>query len=138
MLRITNVRTQTVHHLITLRFKALGRRSLGTSMTGTAWQRLSDLDACRVTRIPRRTQDGAADPARPADRDTGRPQRAAALASAYHAGISRPTDGSPVAVGWVRVASGGPLDVLLAGSALRGSPGPGQATKSRWPYRLGR
>ena len=124
MLRITNVRTQTVHRLITLRFKALGRRSLGTSMTGTAWQRLSDLDACRVTRIPRRSQD-AADPARPADRDTGRPQRAAALASAYHAGISRQADAGPVAMGWVRVASGGPVDVLLAGSALRGSPRPG-------------
>jgi uncharacterized protein len=94
-------------------------------MTGTAWQRLSDLDACRVTRIPRRPQDATADPARPADRDTGRPQRAAALASAYHAGISRPTDGGPVAVGWVRVAFGGPVDVLLAGSALRGSPRPG-------------
>ena len=82
MLRITNVRTQTVHRLITLRFKALGRRSLGTSMTGTAWQRLSDLDACRITRIPRHPQDAGADQARPADRDTGRPQRAAALASA--------------------------------------------------------
>ena len=91
-------------------------------MTGTAWQRLSDLDACRVTQIPRRPQDAAADPARPADRDTGRPQRAAALASAYHAGISRQADAGPVAVGWVRVASGGPVDVLLAGSALRGSP----------------
>ena len=115
MLRITNVRIQIVHRLITLRFKALGRRSLGTSMTGTAWQRLSDLDACRVTRIPRRPQDPAADPARPADRDTGRPQRAAALASAYHAGISPQADAGPVAVGWVRVASGGPVDVLLAG-----------------------
>ena len=94
-------------------------------MTGTAWQRLSDLDACRVTRIPRRTQDAAADPARPADRDTGRPQRTAALASAYHAGVSPQTDAGPIAVGWVRVASGGPVDVLLAGSALHGSPRPG-------------
>ena len=92
-------------------------------MTGTAWQRLSDLDACRVTRIPRRPPD--ADGTGPADRDHGRPQRAAALASAYHAGISQQADAGPIAAGWVRVASGGPVDVLLAGSALRGSPRPG-------------
>jgi len=43
-------------------------------MTGTAWQRLSDLDACRVTQIPRRPPGGAADVRSTADRDTGRPQ----------------------------------------------------------------
>ena len=106
-------------------------------MTGTAWQRLADLDACRVTRIPRHPLDSAADPGRPADRDTGRPQRAAALASAYHAGISRQTDAGPVAMGWVRLASGGPVDVLLAGRPSAAALGPGQATKSRWPYRPG-
>ena len=122
MTRIRDVRTQFGHHLITLRFKApstLGRESLGTSMTGTAWQRLSDLDACRVTQIPRRSPEATPD-GRP-DRDPGRPQRVAALSSAYHAGISRQTDAGPIAVGWVRVAAGGPVDVLLAGSALRGS-----------------
>ena len=36
------------------------RNEPGTSMTGTAWQRLSDLDACRVTQIPRRPPAAAA------------------------------------------------------------------------------
>ena len=88
-------------------------------MTGTAWQRLSDLDACRVTQIPRRPPGGAADP-RGTGRDTGRPQRAAALTSAYHAGIAA---AGAIALGWVRAVAGGPVEVLVAGSALRGSVG---------------
>ena len=87
-------------------------------MTGTAWQRLSDLDACRVTQIPRRPPGGAADVRSTADRDTGRPQRAAALTSAYHAGI---TAAGAIALGWVRAVPAGPVEVLIAGSALRGS-----------------
>ncbi len=93
-------------------------------MTGTAWQRLSDLGACRVTRIPRRPDDPVPDGRAGVDRDAGRPQRIAALASAYHAGISRHADAGPIALGWIRLASGGPVDVLLAGSALRGSARP--------------
>jgi DNA helicase HerA-like ATPase len=103
-------------------------------MTGTAWQRLSDLDACRVTQIPRRPPAAGAD-VRGADvrgaagRDSGRPQRAAALTSAYHTGISRHTGAGSVALGWVRAVAGGPVEVLVAGSALRGSlrpPVPGR------------
>ena len=93
-------------------------------MTGTAWQRLSDLGACRVTQIPRRPGGPAPDTRAGSDRDSGRPQRAAALASAYHAGVSRHADGGPVALGWVRAVAGGPVEVLLAGSALRGSARP--------------
>ena len=93
-------------------------------MTGTAWQRLSDLGACRVTQIPRRPGGPAPDSRAGSDRDSGRPQRAAALASAYHAGVSRHAGGGPVALGWVRAAAGGPVGVLLAGSALRGSARP--------------
>jgi len=127
MTRIGNVRTQIVHHLITLRFKVpstLGRSTLGTSMTGTPWQRLSDLDACRVTQIPRRLAGTAADSRGPGDGDSGRPQRVAALASGYHAGISRHADAGPIALGWVRAVARGPVEVLLAGSALRGSVRP--------------
>ncbi len=97
-------------------------------MTGTAWQRLSDLGACRVTQIPRRSREAAPDGRAAADRDPGRPQRLAALASAYHAGISRHTDAGPIAVGWVRAVAGGPVEVLLAGSALRGSTSPARLT----------
>ena len=100
-------------------------------MTGTAWQRLSDLDACRVTQIPRRPPEAAPDGRPGSDRDPGRPQRVAALSSAYHAGISRQTDAGPIALGWVRVAAGGPVDVLLAGSALRGSARPPARSGSR-------
>ncbi len=117
MTRIGYVRTQIVHRLITLRSKApstFGRRTLGTPMTGTPWQRLSDLDACRVTRIPRRPGNAAPDGQPRADRDAGRPQRVAALISAYHAGIGRHTDAGPIALGWVRA---------VAARAGRGAPG---------------
>ncbi len=88
-------------------------------MTGLAWQRLSALDAYRVTQIPRcddgeRGQD-------PAARGTRRAQRGAVLTAAYHAAVSRPGPAGPVAVGWVRTAPGSPVHVLVAGSALRGS-----------------
>ena len=93
-------------------------------MTGTAWQRLSDLGACRVTQIPRRPGGPAPGSRAGSDLDSGRPQRAAALASAYHAGVSRHADAGPVALGWVRAVAGGPVEILLAGSALRGSARP--------------
>ena len=51
-----------------------------------AWGGLSELDAYRITEIPRRPDAGTAQ--RPADQpdDPGRTQRIAALVAAYHAG----------------------------------------------------
>ncbi len=90
-------------------------------MTGTAWQRLSGLDAYRVTQIPRYPDDGRGPD--PAARDTRRAQRSAVLTAAYHAAISGAGAASPVALGWVRTAPGSPVHVLVAGAALRGSVG---------------
>jgi len=87
-------------------------------LAGTAWQQLCRLDAYRVAEIPRRAvADGA-----PAggERDAGRIQRMAALLSAYHAAAAGSGQGA-VAVGWIRLGAGGPVDVLEAGSALCGS-----------------
>ncbi|HUY47469.1 MAG TPA: ATP-binding protein [Streptosporangiaceae bacterium] len=56
-----------------------------------------------------------------ADRDAQRSQRTAVLVSAYHAAISGGGNAGTIAIGWVRTASGGPVEVLVAGSALRGS-----------------
>ena len=63
-------------------------------MTGTAWQRLSGLDAYRVTQIPRYPDDGPGPD--PAARDTRRAQRSAVLTAAYHAAVS--AAGAPVPV----------------------------------------
>ena len=82
-------------------------------MTGTAWQRLSDLDAYRVTQIPRYPDDRGA--------DTRRAQRSAVLSSAYHAAVSGTGGAGPIGLGWVRTAPGSPVHVLVAGSALHGS-----------------
>ncbi|HEX4089227.1 MAG TPA: ATP-binding protein [Trebonia sp.] len=77
--------------------------------------------AYRITEIPRRPEPspGAGRP----EADPGRPQRAAALVAAYHAGIAN--SAGPVAFGWVRTAAGGPVQIIAAGDALVGSPGPG-------------
>ncbi|HEY9241334.1 MAG TPA: hypothetical protein VIP48_05090, partial [Streptosporangiaceae bacterium] len=88
-------------------------------MTGTAWQRLSGLDAYRVTQIPR-YPDGGPGPD-PAARDTRRAQRSAVLTAAYHAAISAAGTAAPVALGWVRTAPGSPVHVLVAGAALGSS-----------------
>ncbi len=50
-----------------------------------AWNALNELNAYRITEIPRRSD---ADATRPADQpyDVGRTQRLAALIAAYHAG----------------------------------------------------
>ncbi len=88
-------------------------------MTGTAWQRLSGLDAYRVTQIPRYPDDGPGPD--PAARDTRRAQRSAVLTAAYHAAVSAAGAPVPVALGWVRTAPGSPVHVLVAGAALRGS-----------------
>jgi uncharacterized protein len=78
--------------------------------------------AYRITEIPRRPESSQAGPARPDGGDPGRPQRAAALVAAYHAGIARPA--GPVAFGWVRPAAGGPVLIIAAGDALVGSADP--------------
>jgi uncharacterized protein len=78
--------------------------------------------AYRITEIPRRPESSQAGPARPDGGDPGRPQRAAALAAAYHAGIAQPA--GPVAFGWVRAAAGGPVLIIAAGDALVGSADP--------------
>jgi DNA helicase HerA-like ATPase len=78
--------------------------------------------AYRITEIPRRPESSQAGPARPDGGDPGRPQRAAALAAAYHAGIAQPA--GPVAFGWVRAAAGGPVLIIAVGDALVGSADP--------------
>ncbi|HEX4288833.1 MAG TPA: ATP-binding protein [Trebonia sp.] len=78
--------------------------------------------AYRITEIPRRPDPAQAGPARPDGGDQGRPQRAAALVAAYHAGIAKPA--GTVAFGWVRAAAGGPVLMIAAGDALVGSVGP--------------
>ena len=87
-----------------------------------AWGGLSELDAYRITEIPRRPDGGTEQ--RPADQpdDPGRTQRIAALVAAYHAGAGRSHDhAGALAVGWVRHADGGPVQFLAAGTALVGS-----------------
>jgi uncharacterized protein len=84
-------------------------------MADTAWQRLTSLDAYRVTQVLRRPDDS---------RDTRRAQRSAVLSAAYHAAASGGGAGT-IAVGWVRTAPGSPVHVLVAGAALRGSAGAG-------------
>src|SRR5215472_14925655 len=82
------------------------------------------LPAYRITEIPRRDDGAAADPGQRAETiDPGRPQRVAALAAAYHAGIAGgAAAGGAVAFGWVRTAAGGQVQVIAAGDALAGSP----------------
>jgi DNA helicase HerA-like ATPase len=81
---------------------------------------LRGVRAYRITEIPRSDvfADGGA---QPPDGDPDRPQRAAALAAAYHVGC-------PVAFGWIRTAEGGPVHVIAAGDALVGSTAPGSTT----------
>ena len=88
-------------------------------MTGSAWQRLSGLDAYRVTQIPRCPDDDRG--TNRAAQDTRRAQRSAVLTAAYHAAVSGAGAAGPVALGWVRTAPGSPVHVLVAGCALRGS-----------------
>ena len=80
--------------------------------------------AYRITEIPRRPI--AVGRARASGRRRSRPpQRPAALAAAYHAGIARAAGvGDPVAFGWVRAAAGGPVLIIAAGDALAGSADP--------------
>ena len=87
-----------------------------------AWDALSELDAYRITEIPRRPEPGVTQPP-PADSDDpGRTQRLAALVAAYHAGAVTKGNGSgALAIGWVRHDTDGPVQLLAAGRGLVGS-----------------
>jgi uncharacterized protein len=87
-----------------------------------AWEILNELDAYRVTEIPRRPE-----PARPhLPDDPGRTQRVAALVAAYHAGTasedsSQDAGTGAVAIGWLRPGADDPVQLLVAGTGLVGS-----------------
>jgi uncharacterized protein len=93
----------------------------------SAWDALNELDAYRITEIPRRPESGTSGPP-PGERDDpGRAQRLAALIAAYHAGADAKGNAygsvalGSVALGWVRDRAGGPVQVLAAGAGLVGS-----------------
>jgi uncharacterized protein len=86
-----------------------------------AWDALGELDAYRITEIPRRADPGPAPPPSEPD-DAGRTQRLAALVAAYHAGVEAEGNGSAALVtGWVRHDTDGPVQLLAAGRGLVGS-----------------
>ncbi len=86
-----------------------------------AWEALNELGAYRVTEIPRRSDADAA-PSQVQPNDPGRTQRLAALIAAYHAGADAKGNGSAaLAIGWIRHGTGGPVQVLVAGTGLVGS-----------------
>ena len=87
-----------------------------------AWDALNELDAYRITEIPRRPEPDATQPSRDEPDDVGRTQRLAALIAAYHVGADANGNGSgTLAIGWVRHTAGGPVQVLAAGAGLVGS-----------------
>ena len=89
-----------------------------------AWPDLIELDAYRITEVPRRTGSGA--PRRQPD-DPGRTQRLAALVAAYHAGVDAKTAAQgALALGWIRHRAGGPVQLLAAGPGLIGSTDDGE------------
>ena len=102
-----------------------------------AWDVLNQLDAYRITEIPRRSGPGPeADPSGTAGSsgaggtsaaggpagDAGRTQRAAALLAAYHAGAETKGSGpGTVAIGWLRPSADSPVQLLAGGAGLVGS-----------------
>ena len=81
------------------------------------WDALNELDAYRITEIPRRPESGTSEPPPGERTDPGRAQRLAALIAAYHAGADAQGNGSgAVALGWVRDHAGGPVQLLAAGA----------------------
>lgn len=90
--------------------------------------------------MPRRDDGDSGSGRSSAGADPGRPQRAAALTAAYHAGVAiasgqasaAPGTGVPaagavrgmVAFGWIRPDPAGPVHVVVAGNALAGSVTP--------------
>jgi len=86
------------------------------------WRELTELDAYRITEIPRRPDPGDAEAPRDQAADPGRTQRLAALIAAYHAGVGAASNGRrALALGWVRHRAGGPVQFLAAGPGLVGS-----------------
>jgi DNA helicase HerA-like ATPase len=95
---------------------------VGRSVVTLAWNALNELDAYRITEIPRRFDADVTPPAQDPANDAGRTQRLAALIAAYHAGAEAKANGSSaVAIGWLRHSAGGPVQVLVAGAGLVGS-----------------
>jgi uncharacterized protein len=87
-----------------------------------AWNALNELNAYRITEIPRRSDADATRPALDQPNDVGRTQRLAALIAAYHAGAEAKGNGpAALAIGWIRHSAGGPVQVLVAGTGLVGS-----------------
>ena len=87
-----------------------------------AWDALSELDAYRITEIPRRPDPGPAQPPPAGSDDAGRTQRLAALVAAYHVGMEAEGGGAAaLVIGWVRHDTDGPVQVLAAGPGLVGS-----------------
>ena len=87
-----------------------------------AWEALHELDAYRITEIPRRSDADATQSSHDQLNDPGRTQRLAALIAAYHAGAEAKGNGSAaLAIGWIRHGAGGPVQVLVAGAGLVGS-----------------
>ena len=96
---------------------------------------LSELDAYRITEIPRRADPGPAQPSAESD-DAGRTQRLAALVAAYHAGVEAGGNGpAALVIGWVRHDTDGPVQLLAAGPGLVGSDA---GEDSSWPCRAAR
>jgi uncharacterized protein len=88
---------------------------------------LTELDAYRVTEIPRQSDAGDTEAPRERPSDPGRTQRLAALIAAYHVGAGAKGNGrGTLAVGWVRHHAGGPVQFLVAGSGLVGSQDDGE------------
>ncbi|MGH3236724.1 MAG: ATP-binding protein, partial [Streptosporangiaceae bacterium] len=87
-----------------------------------AWDALNELEAYRVTEIPRRSEADVTRPSPDEPIDPGRTQRLAALIAAYHAGAEAKGNGSgALAIGWIRYSAGGPVQLLAAGASLVGS-----------------
>jgi len=89
------------------------------------WPELTELDAYRITEIPRRPEAGDAEARRDQPSDPGRTQRLAALIAAYHVGAKGSGQGA-LALGWVRHSASGPVQFLAAGSGLVGSHDDGE------------
>ena len=87
-----------------------------------AWDVLNELEAYRITEIPRRFEADVTRPSQDEPIDPGRTQRLAALIAAYHAGAEVKGNGAgALAIGWIRHGAGGPVQVLAAGAGLVGS-----------------
>ena len=78
-----------------------------------AWDALNELEAYRITEIPRRSEADMTRPSQDEPVDPGRTQRLAALIAAYHAGAEAKGNGSgALAIGWIRHGAGRPVQFL--------------------------